>query len=255
MSSPRPVGAHPVPGSMSAAACIIDGMETSPTIVLRPRLRSYQDLPSRPWFLAPPWRVVSDAGAEVLTMYTIQSRDAYETLANDGVLIGDSALGWSEFQEAYAWMLCQLDRRLPGGPSGALLWLWPTATRARLRDDAKRARGEALLTVRVERDRVLLSEFLDWHAVLNRSLHMPARPGESDEEWEARWNPLDDDFTARTDPYRALPIDKWPDELRSEIESSWEAIFNPETWRTPPVLQATLRELRADDVIRAVRIR
>lgn len=138
---------------MSAVACIIGGMETSPTTVLRPRLRSYQDLPSCPWFLAPPLRIVSDPGAEVLTMYTIQSRDAYETLANDGVLVGDSALGWPEFQETYAWMLSQMDRRLPGG-HGGLLWLWPTATRARLQDDAKRARGEVLLAVRVERARV-----------------------------------------------------------------------------------------------------
>lgn len=240
---------------MSAAACIIDGVDPSPTTADRPRLRGYQKLPSRPWFLAPPLRVLPDPSADVLTMHTIQNRDAYETLVNDGVLIGDSALGWTEFQEAYSWMHRQMDHRLPGGPPRGLLWLWPTATQARLRDDAKHARGEVLLTVRVRRQRVLLSEFRDWHAVLNRHLHVPALPGESDEEWEARWNPLDDDFTARADPYRTVPIGEWPRDLRVEIESSWEAIFAPETWRTPPVLQATMRELRGADVVRAVRIR
>lgn len=243
------------PGSMSAVDGIIDGMKTSSRTARWPGLRSYQELRSRPWFLAPPLRIVSDPDADVLTMYTIQSREAYETLAKEGVLVGDSARGWPEFQEAYSWMLRQMDRRLSGGPPGGLIWLWPTATRARLRDDAKHARGEVLLTVRVERERVLLSEFLDWHAVLNRSLHVPALRGESDEEWEARWNPLDDDFIARAEPHRALPIGEWPSDLRTEMESSWEAIFDPATWRTPPVLQATMPELRAEDVVRAVRVR
>lgn len=84
---------------------------------------------------------------------------------------------------------------------------------------------------------MLLSDFLDWHAALNRCFHVPKLPGENDEEWEARWNPLDDDFTARAEPYRVMPIGEWPDDLRAEIESSWEAIFDPETWRTPPVLR------------------
>lgn len=91
--------------------------------------------------------------------------------------------------------------------------------------------------------------------MLNRSLHEPALPGQSDEEREARWNPLDDDFRDRAEPYRTAPIEAWPEALRAEIESSWEAIFDLQTWRTPPVLQATMRELRAEDVVRAVRIR
>jgi len=239
---------------MSAVVPIIDRMSTTAPSAARPRLRPYGDLPARPWFLAPPLRVVSDPGAEALTMYTIQARDAYETLVRDGVLVGDSSLGWPEFQEAYAWMLRQMDQRLPG-QSGGLLWLWPTATPSRLRDDARHARGEVLLTVRVAKERVLLSEFFDWHAVLNRSLHVPPLPGESDETWEVRCNPIDEDVDARAKPYRKEPIATWPEALRTEIESSWEAIFDPATWRTPPALQATMRELRAKDVVRAVRIR
>ncbi|MBX3194754.1 MAG: hypothetical protein KF727_06595 [Microbacteriaceae bacterium] len=48
--------------------------------------------------------------------------------------------------------------------------------------------------------------------------------------------------TAWAEPHRAAPIVEWPDDLRAEMESLWEAIINPETWRTPPVLQATTRE-------------
>lgn len=220
----------------------------------RPRLREYGELPLRPWFLAPPPRIASDFSAAMLTMHTIQSPEAYETLVRDGVLVGDASLGWAEFREAYAWMLRQMDRRLPG-PSDGLLWLWPTATRTQLRQDARRARGDVLLSVRVVRERALLSEFMDWHAVLNRCLHIPVTTGESEDDWESRWCILDDDFRARVRPYEKMPIIDWPDDLRAEIESSWEAIFDPVTWRAKPTLQATVRELRAADVVRAVRIR
>lgn len=239
---------------MSVVAAIVDGMGMTASTAVRSRLRPYRELPVRPWFIAPPLRVVSDPAAEVLTMYTFQTRDAYDSLVRDGVLVGDSLLGLPEFQEAYTWMLHQMDRRLPG-PSGGLLWLWPTATRRRLRDDARHARGEVLLTVQVAAERVLLSEFLDWHAVLNRSLHVPPLPGESDEDWEARWSPIDDNFDERAKPHRKEPITAWPEVLRAEMESSWQLIFDPATWRTPPMLQATMREVRAEDVVRAVRIR
>lgn len=59
--------------------------------------------------------------------------------------------------------------------------------------------------------------------------------------------------TSMSGPSRTVrePITAWPEALRAEIESSWEAIFDLTTWRTPPVLQ----ELRAEDVVGAVRIR
>lgn len=219
------------------------------------RLPAFADLPVRPWFLAPPRRLPLFRDAQTLTLHTFQTREAYETLAADGVLVGDSSRGWHEFQEAYGWMLRQMDERGVHGPAGGLLWLWAGITTRQLRDDARRARGHVLLTVRVPRDRVLISEFSDWHAALNRFLHVPARPGESPDAWERRWTALDDDFRARATPYERLPIDEWPQSIRTEIEASWEAIFDPATWSAKASLQATMRELRAPDVVRAVRIR
>lgn len=233
---------------------MIDFVRATAKATEGPILRAFAELPSRPWFLAPPLRVVREPRAEVPTLYTIQTREAYEALVNDGVLVGDSSRGWEEFQEAYGWMLRQMERRLPG-PRDGLLWLWPTATRQQLRDSARHARGDVLLTVKVPRERVLLSEFSDWHAVLNRSLQVPQRLAETDEGWQARWTKLDDAFDARAKPYRALPISEWPDDLRAEIEASWEAIFDPATWRPKPDLQATMRQLHPVDVVRAVRIR
>lgn len=224
-------------------------------------LRAYGDLPARPWFLIPPLHIVADPGAEVLTMYTIQTRDAYETLQRSGVLVGDSShadtdwIGVMAIREAYDWMHRQMDVRMPGSPDRGLLWLWPTATHALLRDCARRCSGEVFLTVHVRRARVLLSEFGDWNIVLNRGLNLPQEAGESELEYEQCYTALDDDFDSRAEPYRSAPITEWPVDLRAEMESSWEAIFDPASWRPKRLLQATVREIRAADVVRAVRIR
>ncbi|WP_165831827.1 DUF3841 domain-containing protein [Brachybacterium endophyticum] len=211
-------------------------------------------LPVRPWFLAPPLRVAADPAAEVLTLHTIQTLEAYEQLMATGVLVGDPSRGDAEFQEAYAWMLEQMDRRgVPGAPGG-MVWLYALTSRRDLCRSARRARGDVLLTVRMARGRVLISDIADWCVVPNRYVHVPLRPGESEASWDERWEATDAEFTARSRPYTDLPMRQWPADLREQIELSWEAIFDPSTWAPGRMLQATARELRAEDIVGAVRI-
>jgi len=217
-------------------------------------LPAYGDLPARSWFLAPPLRLVSRLKSAVVTLYTVQTREAYETFVREGVLLGDPTLGEPSFQEAYCWMLRQMDARLPP-PREGLLWLWANPSRRRLWSNAKLSSGEVLLTVRVHRDRILLSEFSDWHMVLNRGLHVPRFPGEAAAAWEARADALDNEFECEAEPHRDLPLAEWPTNLRSRLETSWEAIFDPATWNAKSWIQATMRELHPEDVVRAVRIR
>lgn len=228
-------------------------MSPTPKASNRHRLRSYAELPTRPWFLAPPRRISSDLDAKTLRLHTFQTARAYETLTRDGLLVGDSSRGLADFQEAYEWMLKQMEQYLAGPPDG-LLWLWPNATHRLLRNVARHASGEVLLTVHVPRERMLVSDFSDWHTVLNRCLHVPRQTDESDAEWDARWQARTDAFETRCEPYVSLATSEWPTELRAELETSWEAIFDPVTWPRKPDLQATMRELRRDEVVRAVRI-
>lgn len=223
--------------------------------VARGALRPYAELPARPWFLAPPRRLAVDPSAEILTLHTIQTAQAYTELVETGRLVGEPHRGDPDFQDSYSWMLKQMAERNVPGPRDAMLWLYAATTGRELRVNARRARGEVMLSVRVPRRRVLISDLADWHAVLNQYLHVPLLPGESEEAWEKRWVALDDDFTARTEHCSSRPLAQWPEALRSELETSWEAIFDPATWVEGRTLQATLRELRAEDVLRAVRIR
>lgn len=234
---------------------MIDHVNTGERPAARGSLLPCSQLPVRPWFLAPPLRVVSDPTAEMLTMHSIQTADAYKSLVDDGVLAGESWRGEPEFQEAYSWMLRQMAHRDIPGPRDRMTWLYVSTTRRELRWNARRARGEILLTVRVPRERLLISDLADWHAVLNRYLHVPLEPGDSEATWEERWTALDAEFSARADPYESLPLEQWPAGLRAELETSWEAIFDPATWAESRTLQATIRELHAEDVTRAVKIR
>lgn len=226
-----------------------------PPETARAGLLAYEELPRRPWYAAPPLRLGGDRAAGELTMHTLQTPEAYEVLHGEGVLVGEPERGEPAFQEAYTWMSSQLDARGIPGPSGGLIWLWPAPSRATLRRCSRRGRSEVLISVRVARERVLISEFLDWHAVLNRFYHLPARTDEGADAWQARWERIEADFGTRSAPYEDRPFSDWPVALRAELEASWETIFDPATWSRAPTLQAVMRELHVEDVIRAVRIR
>lgn len=187
--------------------------------------------------------------------FSAEVRAAARALSEGVRLVGEPRRGDPDFQDSYSWMLKQMAERNVPGPRDAMLWLYAATTGRELRVNARRARGEVMLSVRVPRRRVLISDLADWHAVLNQYLHVPLLSGESEEAWEKRWVALDDDFTARTEHCSSRPVAQWPEALRSELETSWEAIFDPATWVAGRTLQATLRELRAEDVLRAVRIR
>ena len=64
-----------------------------------------------------------DTNAPALTLHTIQTWDAYETLRCEGTLSGDPALGDADFAEAYHWMRRQMANRLQTAGAG-ILWLW-----------------------------------------------------------------------------------------------------------------------------------
>lgn len=210
----------------------------------------------RPASLAPPWRLRCDPEADPLTLYTVQSVEAFEWLRSGGELRGDPALGEEHFAEGYAWLSARMREHLGRHGAGeGMLWLWARERRHDLVDQL-RAESSAvvLLTVSVARERVLLTDFDDWHDVLNRRLHVPVRPGESDDQWWARAEPLMDEWDARVGQHRSQPLESWPATLRSELEASWLPIVAPGPSPDTRHVQATIRMIRRDDVVRAVRV-
>ena len=211
----------------------------------------------RPAILALPWRLRCDPWADPLTLYTIQSTAAFERLRSDGELRGDPALGEEHFAEGYSWLSAQVRDILgPHGVGEGMLWLWARERRRDLVDQLRVDRAEeVLLTVSVARERVLLTDFDDWHDVLNRRLHVPMRPGESHDDWWARAEPLMDEWDARVGQHRDQLLDSWPADLRAELEASWLPIVAPGPSPDARHVQATIRMIRLEDVVRAARVR
>lgn len=203
----------------------------------------------------PPGRVGYDLDADVLLLHTIQTKAAVEELMRNGVLRpGPEHIG-SEWPSAYAWMNRMMAERLPTSGDAAL-WLWARLRREDLISNCRRTRGQVLLTCRIPRERVLLSQFDEWHAALNSFVAVPPRPGESNEDYDTRYTVIADAFLARLSAAgaRRAPIEEWPTELREEAERSWECIFVREHYGRRSYWQATVHELRASDVVDAVRI-
>lgn len=203
----------------------------------------------------PRGRIGYDLEADVLLLHTIQRAAAFEELLTTGRLRPDPLLADPMWPDAYDWMLRMMAARLPTSGDAAL-WLWAKNPRYELVADCRRARGEVLLTCRIPRERVLLSHYSVWHSALNSSVATPEWPGESDDECRVRWDQIYDEFDASIKAAGVVntPIRLWPAGLRAEVEQSWECIFDRRLHRRKDPWQATVHELRAEDVVEAVRI-
>ena len=199
----------------------------------------------------PPGPVGYDLHAPVLLLHTVQTAEAYGALCRDAVLRCPERVVEPEHEPAYRWMQEQYARRIQGaegGRSGRLLWLWAQTTRAglvgSLVEGCDRSQPLVLLTCRVPRERVLLSHFVDWHAVLNGTQLLPA------------WLPADEveqrmeDFDRRhdADRYRGLPLAAWPPAAQAEIRASWEGVFDVAAYPRGQVWQATVAHVEAGEV-------
>lgn len=224
-----------------------------------PRTYLIDPLPIRRLWRAVPRDKQSDLDSPTIRLHTVQALEAYEQLASTGILTADATrVGELPGQRhCYSWMDAQMTAR--GLPGNGMLWLWARIARGDLVNLARMNRGSVLLTVEVPADRVLLSDFIEWHCVLNGDLMIPNVPGETEAEWERRWEAAHEDWDKRIQGLRTgnlntLDLDYWPAGLRAELEASWEAIFERDAWHVPWQVQGTVREIRAADVVREVEI-
>lgn len=216
-------------------------------------LPAYEDLPVRTarWVVSPFGRQwLGDTSGEELTLRTMQSADGYRALQCDGVLRARRDLREELFLDAYSWMEGVAADRLPTS-GDALLWFWAQTTRSQLRSmEAPHARGDVLLTVRMPRSEVLLSHFDEWHSCLNNQPVILPEPGEDDDTWWTRAEPIIDWF------YKARDASgRHPAHVRAQIEDTWHGIFDQSHWKSREYIQAVAHQIRAEDVIGAVKVR
>ncbi len=176
-----------------------------------------------------------------LSLWTIQHINAYESLMKNGVLRANENYLFcqDDLRYAYDWMAKELRERIGVPPDGIRypVWAWYQWEGKRKRRDLRQScyapRGTPMVQIEfeVDQDFVLLSDFDDWHMVLNNSYI-----ADSEQEF--------DEF------YSFSSCD-----MQERIEKSWVKIFDIEkcvpNWSTPldqKSIQATLWEVNISQV-------
>ncbi len=134
----------------------------------------------------------------------------------------------NQISNAFAWYIDQMKARVGAAPDGVYypIWAWYKNDDSSLYDGTWGEAGKtyARIEIEVEDERVLLSDFLEWHNPLN---NFPCCEGETDEELDASY----DAIVAGGE---------------EAIKESWSKIFDVSK---SDCIQATFWELRSEDIL------
>ena len=195
-----------------------------------------------------------------MVIWSLLTQQAWEELQRKGRLRASRRHADKDFAGPYAWMGRQMERRLtmPRPSKKSMpVWGWWQWWGDRRRPDLraggylpKGVRG-VRVELRMEEDRVLLSDFELWHYVLNY-WYLP----KTEKDGEAFEKKLAGAGLSLLGCTHKKPLPHA--ELRREVEESWERIFDlswtdPGNKIVPPAksrsIQGTMWELLLEDVV------
>ena len=160
-----------------------------------------------------------------MKLWTIQGIDIYEQLQRNGVayctkpsFLGDEPA----ILHSYHWMAEQMRKRIGEPPIGGIeypMWAWYQYNSAKSNKPPRSILDleegiSAYMEIEIPDNEVLLSEFSNWHAVLNEC------PISGWRKIDKKTDVLDKEAGRR------LSFSEYPIEIQKEIEESWEAIFD-----------------------------
>lgn len=180
-----------------------------------------------------------------MKVWTIQPVDVFNLIEEKGVYRCDGELSPhlkdKPFQEAYEWLVEKMSEKIGPAPNGVKfpVWAWHTRNAKRKKPDLRESgytkRGEEMVCIELEipDEEVVLSDFDNWHSVLNKYY---CDESNNEEEWDE--------------------IQNWLDGLSNEerdqkVKSSWDQIFDikyrKDEWRSNGIfIQATFWELKKE---------
>lgn len=200
--------------------------------------------PLRPDECVPAGRQPFNIAADRVHAVTLLSRAALRVLSRSGSVAPRAVdlpfnTDLPGFAAAYDWMRWQMVRDVPGYGGGFPIWLWVRISRRDLVGNLRAGRraaggGSSLVTASVPRDRLLMTDYMAWHDVLNGLPSLPMTcPVCGRQYCEAptcldRWyDPWSDTWQARApknDRGDSIPWWNWPVPLREELLASWAAV-------------------------------
>lgn len=159
-----------------------------------------------------------------MRLWTIQGIEIYNQLQNEGVAYCTKP-SWDiddRFIYAYHWMAKQMIKRIGQPPVDDIeypLWAWYQYDSVKKKKPPRSPLDiqeglSAYMEIEIPDEIVLLSNFSNWHAVLNQCAL-------------ANWKQIDKKIDVLDKPAgRILDFKEYPLEIQNEIENSWEAVFD-----------------------------
>ena len=151
-----------------------------------------------------------------MILWTLQPAEIFDLLQKEGIYRCDPRQIDPDFAEAYDWLVKQMKKRIGDPPAGTEypVWAWHTQNWKHRKPDLRAERwccgsgGElyACIEIEIPDESVLLSDFDNWHCVLNR--YLVSETEEEDREQDAF--------------YESLP----ENEKTEYMERNWERIFD-----------------------------
>lgn len=184
-----------------------------------------------------------------MILWTIQPTEIMEVVNNTGSFTCDvsKSENYEDFKDAYLWLVSEMDKRNIPHPEGIDLPLWAWHTRdwkhkkPDLRNIGLGCSGQKCVCIEfeIDDDKVLLSDYDNWHFVLNKWW---LDDSTCDKEWEKlhEW------------------YDKQPYDVRNKLMvESWQKVFDIKPYENDwfakgRYVQATFWELK-NEMIKEVR--
>lgn len=155
--------------------------------------------------------------------------EAYQSFLKKGYIAGDGRRVWKSFRRPYLWMIREMIKRIGPSPirSQYPVWFWFQWDKNKVKPDLRHS-GHLMkgtkavrLTCLLELSDVVLSDFDDWHCVLNNWYC-----GDDDADWD-RWNAELE--SQGIDPHSGGHWENpnpLPEEYDRRRQASWQKIFD-----------------------------
>lgn len=184
-----------------------------------------------------------------MRLWTAQTVDVYESLIKTGTHHCDESKirDFEWWKRAYDWLAEKMTDRIGAPPANVKypVWLWYKWNSRHRKPDLRsrrafgpKGRKMVMLEIEIPDDKVVLSDFDNWHSVLNNYYSCSSARSESEYDKISEW------------------LDSLPkDERQIEIEKSWDSIFDITPFKNEFAengtwVQATVWELKSEHIIK-----
>ena len=190
-----------------------------------------------------------------MKLWTIQPIEFYNRLIIDGEIHSSEKYAESDFNDAYKWIVKQMENRIGNRPNVNIypIWAWYQYKNVKSKRPDLRTSGflpKGTKGVRIEFEKpeteILLSDFNLWHFVLNY-WHIA-----DNKKQESEFDEL-----IKTSSLKFTDKEKYTLKLKNILESSWNKIFdmNYDSVYTAEVfnrkkIQATFWTLKSTEIIK-----